>query len=129
MFKADNVRALHRKLLRAGSFATWPSSADKRVVWSKIRDGICEHRHETDPDKLKVLETTGMDTAGRYQGIEHQIVKNLILLHNFRSQYEERPPFYNKKLRPDVAELHKHAYDELDMTVAMLNQSLGLCLR
>ena len=62
MFKADNVRALHRKLLRAGSFATWPSSADKRVVWSKIRDGIYEHRHETDPDKLKILETTGMDS-------------------------------------------------------------------
>jgi len=67
--------------------------------------------------------------AGRYQGIEHQIVKNLTSLHYFRSQYEERPPFYNKKLQPEVAKLHKHAYDEMDLTVAMLNRSLGLSLR
>lgn len=59
MLIAAEVRALQRNLLRAGSFATWPSAKDKQIVWSKIRDGFQENRIESDPDKLKVLETNG----------------------------------------------------------------------
>ncbi|CAO3670717.1 unnamed protein product [Umbelopsis ramanniana] len=135
MFKPADIRALHRQLLRAGSMATWPLPKNKRIVWTKIRAGFDEHRHEQNVDNLKVLVDNASNTvlfliaAGRHHGVEHQIVKNLTSLHYFRSQYNERPPFYNKKLPQDIRELHNHAYDEFDTTVSMLNQSLGLSLR
>lgn len=59
MFKPAEIRALHRQLLRAGSMATWPSPKNKRIVWTKIRAGFEEHRHEHNVDKLKVLVDNG----------------------------------------------------------------------
>jgi Complex 1 protein (LYR family) len=62
MFKPADIRALHRQLLRAGSVATWPSSKNKGIVWTKIRAGFDEHRHEQDLDNLKVLVDNGKDS-------------------------------------------------------------------
>ncbi|KAH8548274.1 hypothetical protein BGW37DRAFT_183704 [Umbelopsis sp. PMI_123] len=135
MVKPADIRALHRRLLRAGSVASWPSPKGKAIVWAKIRAGFDENRNEQDSGNLKVLVDNASNTilfllaAGRRRSVEHQIVKNLTSMHYFRTQYNERPPFYNKKLPSDIRDLHNHAYDEFDLTLAMLNKSLGLSLR
>ncbi|KAG2177004.1 hypothetical protein INT43_007658 [Umbelopsis isabellina] len=126
MSHGANIRALHRQLLRAGTFATRTSNDSKRILWSKIRDGFKEHHNERDANKLEELMA---NAAGQSVGKEHAIVKNLTTLHYFRSKYAERPPFYNKKQPLYVTQLHYHAYDEIDLTISMLNKTLGLCLR
>lgn len=39
-----------------------------------------------------------------------------------------RPPYYNRKLRPEIKHLHDHAYDDIHVLIQMLNKEMNLCL-
>ncbi|PQK14142.1 hypothetical protein BB8028_0004g10720 [Beauveria bassiana] len=72
-----------------------------------------------------------LSAAGRQSGLEHRILRNLVRMHSERAaptRRWRRAVIWNKK-PANERERHEHAFEHYDATVAMLNKSMGLCLR
>lgn len=117
-----SYRHLYRALLHAVQF----SMPARFTARDQLRDAF----RKGDPtafNQEKIDRTIQfLNLAASETGLEHRIVKNLL-----RTNYERRQAYLlQKKYRkPLQAELRKTSMIHYDMTVAMLNDTLGLCLR
>ncbi|KAI1093745.1 DUF1763-domain-containing protein [Rostrohypoxylon terebratum] len=123
-------RHLWRGLLHAVQFST-PA---RYIARDRIRKAF---REETKLDTRSVNRTVRfLEAAARMRGLEHTIVKNMMLTGYYR-YFDSRIPWKNyeqtldrpKKARGLEAHLKDTSYKHYDMTIAMLNKSMGLCLR
>ncbi|EGR48780.1 uncharacterized protein TRIREDRAFT_43083, partial [Trichoderma reesei QM6a] len=102
----DQLRAAFRERSGAGAAAELDGEGVKRTVWF-------------------------LEAAARERGLEHKILKNLVRVRlesgwGWRSW---RKADANDVARPDVKQLQQEGMRHYNMTVAMLNKSMGLCLR
>ncbi|KAI0878485.1 DUF1763-domain-containing protein [Hypoxylon argillaceum] len=124
-------RHLYRGLLHAVQF----SKPARYTALTQLRRAFREKGAKYDargiPRTIRFLAA-----AARERGLEHRVLKNLIMIawhreddaqKNWRSfQIEQRQNLTKKELEEHVqATVYKH----YDMTIAMLNKSMGLCLR
>ncbi|EHK15473.1 uncharacterized protein TRIVIDRAFT_196321 [Trichoderma virens Gv29-8] len=101
-------RHLYRGLLRAVQY----SAPARYVVRDQLRAAFRERDAALDREGVK-RTVWFLEAAAKERGLEHKILKNLI-----RVRY-----------RPETRQLQQDAMQHYDMTVAMLNKSMGLCLR
>ncbi|KAI1460898.1 DUF1763-domain-containing protein [Annulohypoxylon moriforme] len=123
-------RHLWRGLLHAVQF----SSPARYVARDRLRKAF---REETKIEMRTVNRTVRfLEAAARMRGLEHSILKNLLLTSYYRyydsrlvwkvhEQSLNRP----KKDKGLEGHIQDTAFKHYDMTIAMLNKSMGLCLR
>ncbi|TVY29704.1 hypothetical protein LHYA1_G000946 [Lachnellula hyalina] len=127
-----SYRHMYRALLRGVQF-----SKPARYV---ARDQLREAYRNGKPgnfDNAKIQRTLEfLDGAAKETGLEHKILKNLLLTRgyftaNARMQRHSRRPdkFYEQPSSLNAANIQRTAFLHYDMTLAMLNDSMGLCLR
>jgi len=116
-------RQLYRGLLHAVQY-----SKPSRYL---ARDQLRLAFRKGDPasfDQQKIIRTVEfLKYAARERGLEHKIVKNLFLT----KYWEGREEHNLQKLAklPAQKEIRRTARTHYKMTLAMLNESMGLCLR
>ncbi|KAL7822277.1 DUF1763 domain-containing protein [Trichoderma gracile] len=122
-------RRLYRSLLQAVRY----SAPARYVVRDQLRAAFREQqRGAAELDAEGVKRTVWfLEAAARERGLEHRILKNLVKVRlasgwGWRSW---RRALNESKQRPDVKRLQQEGMKHYDMTVAMLNKSMGLCLR
>ncbi|KAI1343938.1 DUF1763-domain-containing protein [Xylariaceae sp. FL0016] len=124
-------RHLYRGLLHAVQF----SKPARYVAREKLRTAFREKGAKFD---IRGVARTirFLDAATRERGLEHSVLKNILTMSYFRDYYKRMDW---KRIHGDQAnprrmtEFEQHmqniAYKHYDMTIAMLNKSVGLCLR
>jgi len=115
-------RHLYRGLLRAVQF----SAPNRYTARDQLRDAFRKGDPETfDPAKItRTLEF--LQGAAREKGLEHRILKSLLHTAFHRNN---SPPNRYRKSTTVGKHLEATAYLHYEMTIAMLNDSMGLCLR
>ncbi|KAJ5281932.1 hypothetical protein N7478_007304 [Penicillium angulare] len=86
--------------------------------------------HEFNP--VKIANTLRfLERASEYRGLEHKIVKNLLL-----ARYWENPQNAKESRLLKIlglarleARLRKNTYEHYNLTLERLNESLGTCLK
>ncbi|KAJ5432463.1 uncharacterized protein N7458_011619 [Penicillium daleae] len=120
-------RHLYRQGLKAIRYAT-PS---RHVLRTTLRTAFrASPPAEFNP--LRIANTLRfLERAADMTGLEHRILKNLLL-----SRYWELPQIAKESrilrslgLGNAEHQLRKSAYDQLNLTVERLNESLGTCLK
>ncbi|KAH8601018.1 hypothetical protein B0O99DRAFT_649070 [Bisporella sp. PMI_857] len=109
-------RHLYRGLLHAVQF----SKPARFTARDQLRDAF-RNEDSSKFDQQKVNNTVEfLRLATKEAGIEHRLVKNLLLINRGRRQ---------RLRRQGRAEIQKDSMNHYDMTIAMLNDNMGLCLR
>ncbi|KAN0112974.1 DUF1763 domain containing protein [Hyaloscypha variabilis] len=117
-------RHLYRGLLRAVQF----SKPARYVARDQLRRAFrTEHPSSFNQEKIdRTVEFLGF--AAKEAGLEHRIVRNLL-----HTAYWEQKKyiFVNRERRPTTIQRQIQGTAKLhyQMTLAMLNDSMGLCLR
>ncbi|KID88931.1 hypothetical protein MGU_04274 [Metarhizium guizhouense ARSEF 977] len=120
-------RHLYRCLLRAVQY----SSPARYIARDQLRAAFRETPAAA-LDAEGVKRTVWfLEAAGRERGLEHAILKNLLRV---RGQRDAEMRSWRKSLagtaqRDDMKRDRGAAFQHYDMTVAMLNRTMGLCLR
>ncbi|KAL6860405.1 hypothetical protein ACO1O0_004433 [Amphichorda felina] len=122
-------RRLYRGLLRGVQYAR-PA---RFIARDQLRAAFREPGATLDAEGVK-RTVWFLEAAAKERGLEHSILKNLIEVQRKRAR---SPPEWRKSLRESQTTKGKHtfadhkrtAYDHYEMTVAMLNKTMGLCLR
>ncbi|CAG9979395.1 unnamed protein product [Clonostachys byssicola] len=119
-------RHLYRGLLQAIQF----SKPARYVVRAQMRQAFREEGAALDKEAVK-RTVWFMQAAARERGIEHQIVKNLIgvRVRNHIGRETWRSTYVREIQGTPFEEQRKKAFDHYNMTIAMLNKTMGLCLR
>ncbi|GKT49395.1 uncharacterized protein ColSpa_09576 [Colletotrichum spaethianum] len=126
-------RRLYRELLRAVQFA----APYKYVVRDQLRAAFREKEASWDKDIYK-RTLWFLQAAAREAGFEHKILKNLIRVAHERQKtepwkisYRRAADMKEKKLSSyeEGKEITSTAFNHYDMTVAMLNKTMGIRLR
>ncbi|KAJ5880570.1 uncharacterized protein N7473_011623 [Penicillium subrubescens] len=120
-------RHLYRQGLKAIGYAT-PS---RHVLRTTLRTSFrASPPAEFNPSRI-ANTLRFLERATDMTGLEHKILKNLLL-----SRYWELPQIAKESrilrslgLGSAEHQLRKSAYDQLDLTVERLNESLGICLK
>ncbi|KAI5862385.1 DUF1763-domain-containing protein [Durotheca rogersii] len=123
-------RHLYRALLHAVQFA----QPARFVARDRLRRAFREGEGQLDNRSL-IRTLRFLEAAARTRGIEHKVLKNLLFV-DYHRYYDSRRPWKHVERamkQPPKQDTQKHiektAYKHYDMTVAMLNKSMGLCLR
>ncbi|KAI1418094.1 DUF1763-domain-containing protein [Hypoxylon sp. FL1857] len=121
-------RHLYRGLLHAIQF----SRPALYIVRDQLRKAFREERAKLDPRSI-ARTLRFLEAATRARGLEHRILKNLLLTAYFRHEASRHSWRHVERLPEKKGNMEEHvqqtAYKHYDMTVAMLNKSMGLCLR
>ncbi|KFH41469.1 hypothetical protein ACRE_078120 [Hapsidospora chrysogenum ATCC 11550] len=120
-------RRLYRSLLQAVQYAT-PA---RYIARDQLRAAFREPDATLDPEGIK-RTVWFLQAASKERGLEHKILKNLIEVQGRRVSSALPWPraLSESRRKKDLFASHKRsAYDHFDMTVAMLNKTMGLCLR
>ncbi|PQE17758.1 Mitochondrial carrier protein [Rutstroemia sp. NJR-2017a BVV2] len=121
----EAYRSLYRALLHAVQYAKPARYQGRDILRNAFRKG--------DPATYdqKRIENTIMflNIAAKEKGLEHKLLKNL--LHGLLVDIicTESSCRNRNELTPTQQSLRKHRMTHYDKTVAMLNESMGLCLR
>ncbi|CDS10386.1 hypothetical protein LRAMOSA03062 [Lichtheimia ramosa] len=116
----------YRAFLKAGYAAVGRRTQEKQAMRDRIRSRF---EQQDNVDSVKSENTLRMlIDASQYRGIERAVVRNICRLHALEKEYAIRPPYYNRKLRPEIKHLHDHAYDDIHVLIQMLNKEMNLCL-
>ncbi|KAI0013264.1 DUF1763-domain-containing protein [Xylariaceae sp. FL0662B] len=123
-------RHLYRGLLHAVQF----SKPARYIAQEQLRTAFREQGAKLD---LRSIARTlrFLEAAARSNGLEHGILKNLLITAYFRYYYRRRPwkivqiDRKSVTMKPTEEHIRKTTYKHYDMTVTMLNKSMGLCLR
>lgn len=118
----------YRHLLRAGLRAVQYAKPARNVIVNQMREAFREPEATYDAEGAKRTRWF-LEAAARSRGLEHRILKNLIQVHITRKRGGEarwRPHGNQKVMRGQVP---SEAYIHFDMTLAMLNHSMGTLLR
>ncbi|KAJ0164010.1 hypothetical protein CTA2_1938 [Colletotrichum tanaceti] len=134
MSRLDKIHAyrhIYRELLRAVQFA----APYKYVVRDQLRTAFREKGAYWNKEEYK-RTFWFLQAAAREAGFEHKILKNLIYVAHERQKTEpwkirSHRVETTKKTDRHVAgqEITSAAYDHYDMTVAMMNKTMGIRLR
>ncbi|KAK7978299.1 hypothetical protein PG996_004344 [Apiospora saccharicola] len=124
-------RHLYRGLLHAVQF----SKPARYVARDQLRAAFRRDGAVFDPQGVAIT-IDFLDAAARSRGPEHKVLKNILMIAYYRL-HSHPPSWKNIKIdaqtRKKETEFAKHAretaYKHYDMTIAMLNKSMGLCLR
>ncbi|KAM0264676.1 hypothetical protein ACHAQJ_000501 [Trichoderma viride] len=119
-------RRLYRGLLRAVKY----SAPARYVVRDQLRAAFRERNASLDSEGVK-RTVWFLEAAAKERGLEHKILKNLIRVRLDRAWGTKtwKRALNETKMKPDARHLQQNAMQHYDMTVAMLNKSMGLCLR
>ena len=120
------VIAAYRNLYRAGLRAVHYSSPARYTIRDRLRRAFREcPMDEFEPARIaNTLEF--LEGARASNGLEHHVLRNMLL-----TWYWERYQWKNRTDMKDVPDMvgRMRAYDGFYHTLAMLNESMGLCLR
>jgi len=127
-----SYRHMYRALLRAVQF----SKPARYVARDQLRDAYRKGQL-SNFDSVKIIQTLQfLKGAARERGLEHKILRNLLLTryHHANDARSERvlkrqEGYYERPSTLNAAKIQSTAFVHYDMTVAMLNDSMGLCLR
>ncbi|KAJ6441870.1 complex 1 protein (LYR family) domain-containing protein [Purpureocillium lavendulum] len=119
-------RHLYRGLLRAVQF----SSPARYVARDQLRAAFRETGAAWDAEGAK-RTLWFVQAAARERGLEHRVLKNLLRVRLLRAREGAnwRRRLHESKQRNDMKAEQETAFEHYDMTVAMLNKSMGLRLR
>ncbi|OTB04169.1 hypothetical protein M426DRAFT_164462 [Hypoxylon sp. CI-4A] len=124
-------RHLYRGLLHAVQF----SKPARYIARDKIRTAFRDEQAKLDP-RSTARTLRFLEAAARSRGIEHNVLRSLLLTAYYRNYASKQPwkiveqAMHRPKKERNLEEhIQKTAYKHYDMTVAMLNKSMGLCLR
>ncbi|KAH6688307.1 hypothetical protein F5X68DRAFT_79023 [Plectosphaerella plurivora] len=126
-------RHLYRGLLRAVQF----SNRTRFIARDHIRRAFRNQKDTFDADAVKRTRWF-LEAAAKERGIEHKILKNLLRMipqrrlrgPTWKSQVHMTKTSDELKLADKVAnDLKAKTFTHYDMTIAMLNRSMGMCLR
>ncbi|KAI1471221.1 DUF1763-domain-containing protein [Daldinia caldariorum] len=124
-------RHLYRQLLHAVKF----SKPARFVARDQLRAAFRDKNAKFDP-RSTTRTLRFLEAAARARGLEHNILKNLLVVAWHRTNVTRvawktvEHSIQAPRKQTDLEKyIHKTAYRQYDMTVAMLNKSLGLCLR
>lgn len=123
-------RHLYRGLLHAIQF----SKPARYTALHQLRRGFREKGAKYDPRGV-TRTVLFLRAAARERGMEHQVLRNLLIVAWYR--YENTPTWRQAQIEIEApqkkTELQAHVqatvYKHYEMTIAMLNKSVGLCLR
>lgn len=119
-------RHLYRGLLRAVQY----SAPARYVARDQLRAAFRERNAALDHEGVK-RTVWFLEAAAKERGLEHKILKNLIRVRLDRAWGTRawKRALNETKMKPDARQLRDDAMHHYNMTVAMLNKSMGLCLR
>ncbi|KAJ4038536.1 hypothetical protein NW761_009129 [Fusarium oxysporum] len=118
-------RHLYRNLLKAVQYAI-PA---RFVARDQLRRAFREPGATYDGRGIK-RTIWFLQAAAKEKGLEHKILKNLLRVRQMRyrkKDYSAYDPL--KHAEQEMKEANATAYNHYDMTVAMLNKTMGICLR
>ncbi|KAI1165488.1 DUF1763-domain-containing protein [Nemania serpens] len=123
-------RHLYRGLLHAVQF----SKPARYTALHQLRRAFREKGAKYDARGI-TRTVLFLRAAARERGIEHQVLRNLLIIAWYR--YEDKPSWRQVQVEQTTpqkrTELQEHVqatvYKHYEMTIAMLNKSMGLCLR
>ncbi|KAL2213768.1 DUF1763-domain-containing protein [Sarocladium strictum] len=137
----DIVHA-YRRILRATYQAVQYSSPARFIVRDQVRAAFRESPESASSSSTATANAPAFDpqvakrtawfleAAARERGVEHRVVKNLVKIRYHKNKATEK---WKMVLHSDMNKRTKlyqqGAYDHFDMTVAMMNKSLGIALR
>ncbi|ETS78761.1 hypothetical protein PFICI_08614 [Pestalotiopsis fici W106-1] len=127
-----DIQVLHayRHLYRHGLRAIQFSKPARFVLRDRLRAAFREKGAQL--DQAGVAKTLQFfEAAQGSRGLEHKVLKNLLFVafHRYEGRGMKTTTIENFKIRPLNREFRATAYKHYDMTIAMLNKSMGLCLR
>ncbi|TQN75133.1 UPF0593 mitochondrial protein [Colletotrichum shisoi] len=129
--KIRAYRHLYRELLRAVQFA----APYKYVVRDQLRAAFRAKDACWDQEEYK-RTLWFLQAAAREAGLEHKILKNLVHVAHQRQKTQPWKIISRKVEETKGPDLHKAgqeitsvAFDHYDMTIAMLNKTMGIRLR
>ncbi|CAJ2511812.1 Uu.00g074370.m01.CDS01 [Anthostomella pinea] len=123
-------RHLYRGLLHAVQF----SKPSRYIAQAQLRTAFREEGATFDTRSI-ARTVRFLEAATRTSGLEHSVLKNLLMTAYFRHYHGNRTWKHvqlnvkQMKNKKDQEHVRRTAYKHYDMTVAMLNKSMGLCLR
>ncbi|KAM0426965.1 hypothetical protein ACHAPT_007863 [Fusarium lateritium] len=115
-------RRLYRCLLKAVQH-TIPA---RFVVRDQLRAAFREPGARFEEKAIK-RTVWFLEAAAKEKGMEHRILKNLIRVHLKRDYHKSWQAMRGRRSSLGVVKMT--AYQHYDMTVAMLNKSMGILLR
>ncbi|PTB66458.1 DUF1763-domain-containing protein [Trichoderma citrinoviride] len=130
-------RRLYRSLLQAVRY----SAPARYVARDQLRAAFREKEKKPGQhgaSAAAVLDGEGvkrtvwfLEAAARERGLEHRILKNLVRvrLESGWGVRSWRRAVNESKQKADMKQLQQEGMKHYNMTVAMLNKSMGLCLR
>ncbi|TVY48367.1 UPF0593 mitochondrial protein [Lachnellula occidentalis] len=126
-----SYRHMYRALLRGVQF----SKPARYVARDQLREAY-RNGKPSNFDSRKIERTlVFLDGAARETGLEHKILKNLLLTRGHFTMHARSNPsrrtqkYYEQPSTLNAADIQRTAFIHYDMTLAMLNDSMGLCLR
>ncbi|POR38909.1 Uncharacterized protein TPAR_00904, partial [Tolypocladium paradoxum] len=131
--KMDIVHAyrhLYRALLQAVQFSSPARYVARDQLRAAFREGSGDGAAPWDAEGAK-RTLWFVQAAARERGLEHRILKNLlrVRLQRARERRNWKMVVHESKQKNDMKGEQETAMRHYDMTVAMLNKSMGLCLR
>ncbi|KAF7544946.1 hypothetical protein G7Z17_g9563 [Cylindrodendrum hubeiense] len=119
-------RNLYRSLLQGVQYA-FPARA---IARNQLRTAFREPGAVFDREGIR-RTVWFLQCATRERGMEHTILKNLLKVQQRRAYSDKgwRKSFHESKKEHPLDHEMKTRYWHYDMTVAMLNKTMGLCLR
>ncbi|KAK9417892.1 putative DUF1763-domain-containing protein [Seiridium unicorne] len=125
-----NVLHAYRHLYRHGLRAVQFSKPSRYVLRDRLRVAFREKNATLDAAAVEKT-VLFLEAAQRSSGLEHKVLKNLLFvaLHRYQPRPLKISILENKRMIPFNKELKATAFKHYDMTIAMLNKSMGLCLR
>ncbi|KAL2170494.1 hypothetical protein VTG60DRAFT_4780 [Thermothelomyces hinnuleus] len=130
----------YRRLLRAGLRAVQFSQPSRSTLTAKLREGFRDPRGTFDAERVR-RTVWFLNAAAQQRGLEHRILKNLCRVHWERAREASRTA-WRMRVRHDEAEKNRKEakkkdpdvikgteYEHFERTIAMLNDTMGLCLR
>ncbi|KAH7320127.1 hypothetical protein B0I35DRAFT_408841 [Stachybotrys elegans] len=118
-------RHLYRGLLRAVIYA----KPERFIVRDILRSSFRDEKAVFQPETVK-RTTWFIQTAGRTRGLEHRIIKNLLRMHMAKhKELKKWRTVHARSLRSDPLKAVATPYRHFEMTLAMLNATMGIALR
>ncbi|KAI0124903.1 hypothetical protein BJ170DRAFT_480804 [Xylariales sp. AK1849] len=132
-----DIQVIHayRQLYRSGLRAVQFSKPARYVYRDRLRVAFREKDAKLEPTSV-ARTVQFLEAAGRTRGLEHKVLKNLLMVAFYRHfayrQSMRRQRISNERNNKQT-DFTRHteatAFKHYDMTLAMLNRSMGLCLR
>ncbi|KAG9235464.1 hypothetical protein BJ875DRAFT_421959 [Amylocarpus encephaloides] len=121
------ITTAYRHLYRASLQAIKYSKPARFAVRDQLRSSFrMEDIKSFDQQKIdNTVEFLGY--AARESGIEHKILRNMLMVKIWEKHNPSRD--FKDAMRSQTVKMRKSAMINYNMTLAMLNDSMGICLR